>query len=213
MALSLELCCGRRPRRATWILFLFVAACALKSKEYQEGTASWYGPGFHGLKTASGLVFNQNDMTAAHPTIPLGTSVAVTHMETGRVIEVEITDRGPFVQGRIIDLSLAAARALGIDREGIARVKLTRIDGHAIPKTVTYTLQLGSFTTRENAVKLRDHIERVSGGRLQAEIVFAQAGGQPFYRVRLGQFPDSETARIEAEKLARYRQPIIIMEK
>lgn len=86
------------------------------------GGASWYGPGFHGKKTASGARFNENAMTAAHKTLPLGTVVTVTNQRTGKVIRVTINDRGPFVRGRIIDLSKAAAAKLGTKQAGVGKV-------------------------------------------------------------------------------------------
>jgi rare lipoprotein A len=92
------------------------------------GAASWYGPGFHGKLTASGEVFDENRFTAAHKTLPLGSRVRVTNLENGNAVEVAINDRGPFVDGRIIDLSKAAAKTLGIIDDGIARVKLELID-------------------------------------------------------------------------------------
>jgi rare lipoprotein A len=92
------------------------------------GAASWYGPGFHGKLTASGEVFDENQFTAAHKTLPLGSRVRVTNLENGNAVEVAINDRGPFVDGRIIDLSKAAAKTLGIINDGIARVKLELID-------------------------------------------------------------------------------------
>ena len=88
----------------------------------QVGTASWYGPGFHGKKTASGEPFNQNRLTAAHPRLPLGTRARVTNLKNGKAVEVRINDRGPYHGGRIIDLSRAAARRLAMD--GIARVRI-----------------------------------------------------------------------------------------
>jgi len=91
------------------------------------GDASWYGPGFHGKKTASGEIFDQAKFTAAHRTFPLGSRARVTHLENGNSIEVEINDRGPYVAGRIIDLSRAAARALGIIQNGTARVRVELI--------------------------------------------------------------------------------------
>ena len=90
----------------------------------QDGVASWYGPGFHGKKTASGETFDQYAMTAAHRKLPLGTQVRVTNLRNGREVEVEINDRGPYVQGRIIDLSKAAAQKLGLLDPGIARVRV-----------------------------------------------------------------------------------------
>jgi rare lipoprotein A len=90
----------------------------------QTGVASWYGPGFHGKRTASGERFDQNDLTAAHRQLPLGAEVKVTNLENGRSITVAINDRGPYVGGRVIDLSKAAAQRLGIVEDGLAKVRL-----------------------------------------------------------------------------------------
>jgi rare lipoprotein A len=89
-----------------------------------QGTASYYGGRFHGRKTASGERFNQNAMTAAHKTLPLGTKVRVTNLRNGETVDVKINDRGPYIKGRIIDLSKGAARRLGMIRSGIAKVRL-----------------------------------------------------------------------------------------
>ncbi len=97
----------------------------LASRPIGAGTASWYGPGFHGRKTASGQRFNQNAMTAAHRTLPFGTRVRVTNHGTGRSVVVTINDRGPFHGGRVIDLSKASAAAIGMG--GTARVTLERV--------------------------------------------------------------------------------------
>jgi peptidoglycan lytic transglycosylase len=99
----------------------------------QVGTASWYGPGFHGRKTASGETFNQNALTAAHRSLPLGTTVIVTNLETGKSVRVKINDRGPYVRGRKIDLSHAAAQRLEMKKKGVAKVKITAI----LPRMVT----------------------------------------------------------------------------
>jgi len=90
----------------------------------QVGIASWYGPGYHGKRTASGEIFDMYAMTAAHKTLPFNTIVKVVDLETGRWVIVRINDRGPFVPGRIIDLSYAAAKELGILEKGTARVGL-----------------------------------------------------------------------------------------
>lgn len=89
-----------------------------------RGQASWYGPGFHGRYTASGEVFNQNAMTAAHRTLPFGTRVRVTNLNNNRQVTVRINDRGPFSRGRVIDLSAAAARAIGLQRAGVGPVRV-----------------------------------------------------------------------------------------
>lgn len=89
----------------------------------QVGEASYYGPGFHGKKTAMGEKFDQNDLTAAHPSLPLGTKATVTNLENGNSVDVKINDRGPYVKGRDIDLSKGAAKELGI-KDGVAPVKI-----------------------------------------------------------------------------------------
>ena len=97
------------------------------AKHVLNGTASWYGPGFHGKKTANGEIYDQTKLTAAHKTLPLGTKARVTNLNNGSAVEVEINDRGPFVEGRIIDLSRAAARALGFIESGTAPVHVELI--------------------------------------------------------------------------------------
>lgn len=92
---------------------------------YKEvGQASWYGPGFHGNKTANGETFNQHKLTAAHPSLPLGTKAEVTNLENGKKVEVKINDRGPYAKDRSIDLSRAAAQQLGMTKDGAAQVKI-----------------------------------------------------------------------------------------
>jgi rare lipoprotein A (peptidoglycan hydrolase) len=91
----------------------------------QDGIASWYGPGFHGKKTASGEVYNMHELSAAHNILPLKTRVKVTNLQNGKELVVRVNDRGPFVNDRMIDLSLAAAQGLGIVRPGTAPVRLT----------------------------------------------------------------------------------------
>ena len=95
-----------------------------KTKPYQIGTASWYGSYFDGKTTASGEPYNMYDLTAAHPTLPLGTQVRVTNLRNGRTVVVRINDRGPVVPGRIIDLSYSAARVLDVKARGLQRVRL-----------------------------------------------------------------------------------------
>jgi rare lipoprotein A (peptidoglycan hydrolase) len=101
------------------------AEAAVDLVVYREiGAASWYGPGFHGRETASGEVFDQRGLTAAHRRLPLGTRVTVTNLENGRSVTVAINDRGPYARGRMIDLSKAAAGKLGMVEDGIVRVRI-----------------------------------------------------------------------------------------
>jgi rare lipoprotein A len=106
---------------STFVLFTFEA----QANPFQRGVASWYGPGFQGRLTANGERFNTNSLTAAHRTLPFGTRVRVTNAKTGRSVVVRINDRGPFTKGRVIDLSKAAARAIGV--AGVAQVVLGRV--------------------------------------------------------------------------------------
>jgi rare lipoprotein A len=110
-------------------VLLLLAGCAHAVRpdqaEAEEGDASYYGPGLYGQRTASGEVLRPGTFTAAHRTLPFGACVRVTVLDTGRSVEVRINDRGPFVAGRILDVSEAAARALGILGKGLARVRLT----------------------------------------------------------------------------------------
>ncbi len=101
-----------------------IANAPAPGRPVRIGRASWYGPGFSGKKTASGAAFDEEKFTAAHRTIPLGSRARVTNLANGKSVEVEINDRGPYVQGRIIDLSQAAAHALGIVDRGTARVRI-----------------------------------------------------------------------------------------
>jgi rare lipoprotein A len=129
----------------------------------EVGLASWYGPPYAGRKGADGTVYNQNAMTAAHLTLPLGTMVRVTNLTNNESVVVRITDRGPFVHGRIIDLSLAAAKATGVYRAGVARVK---VEAYASPVRANATpggrwcVQVGAFARESDAVKLKENLLR-----------------------------------------------------
>ena len=124
------------PRLAAALILVALAAgCARTHKALppepralQTGKASWYGDAHHGRKTASGETFDMNALTAAHRTLPLGTRVLVTNLANGRSIEVRINDRGPMVSDRIIDLSFAAARALGGVGAGVLRVRIAVVE-------------------------------------------------------------------------------------
>lgn len=105
-----------------------VAAPPRSPRVIETGTASWYGKPHHGRKTASGEVFDMNELTAAHPTLPLGTRVLVTNVSNNRSVEVRINDRGPVIKNRVIDLSYAAARALGAVGDGVFPVRIAIIE-------------------------------------------------------------------------------------
>jgi rare lipoprotein A len=105
----------------------------------QAGTASWYGGRHHGRKTASGERFNMNALTAAHRTLQMGTVLRITNLDNGRTANVRINDRGPYAPGRVIDLSAAAARQLGMQQEGLARVQIEAFASDQAPDTTSAT--------------------------------------------------------------------------
>ena len=105
-------------------LCLALPAAAEKAHFFEEGLASWYGGKFHGRQTASGERYDKNGISAAHKTLPFGTVVLVTNLDNGKKMRVRINDRGPFVKGRVIDLSEGAAKVLGVHTAGIAKVRL-----------------------------------------------------------------------------------------
>ncbi|HUI71144.1 MAG TPA: septal ring lytic transglycosylase RlpA family protein [Spirochaetia bacterium] len=117
----------------------------------EDGLASWYGGKFHGRMTSSGEVFDTNQMTAAHKTLPFGTIVKVTNLENGKSALVKINDRGPFVGGRIIDLSRAAAAAIGMVDTGVAHVSLQIVE--FVSQSDLYAIQVGAFGQDKNAEK------------------------------------------------------------
>lgn len=110
---------------AVFMLWLFTPVYAGERCQGQAGIASFYGPGFHGRRTASGERFNMHAMTAAHRTLPFGTRVRVVNLGNGKAVVVRVTDRGPFVRGRVIDLSAGAARAIGV--HGLGKVCVERV--------------------------------------------------------------------------------------
>lgn len=156
----------------------------------QTGKASWYGRKFHGQATASGRIYDMYELTAAHKTLPLGTLVRVTNLSNGRQVRVRINDRGPFHGDRIIDLSYAAARRIGMVREGTARVRVTA-EGMAdsslsrpAPGGDSY-LQAGAFAHRGNALTRRRYIRRLGVDHVSIQ---RTAGIRALYRVRIGPF-------------------------
>lgn len=169
-----------------------------ETRVVQYGVASWYGPDFHGKPTSSGEVYDMYQLTCAHNTFPLGMMLMVTNLENGRSVELKVNDRGPFVKERIIDLSYAAARVLGMWEKGTAPVKVEGL-GPLIEPNQPFTLQVGSFTDAANAEKmvaqLRKDFENVY-------VATMETSTQKYHRVRIGQFETREKAFIMAERLS-----------
>ena len=204
---------------------VFLTACSIprakvalpiapETRPSQTGVASWYGPGFHGKATASGMIYDQNDLTAAHQTLPLGSRVLVTNLQNGNTVVVGINDRGPFAKGRILDLSYAAGQALGMIAPGTIPVRLEVIDSpyklETIRSSLDYTLQIGSFSQRQNAQELRDRLAQSYSDVIIAPLQLKDA---TYYRVQLGTFSDRAAAEEQARHIAQAGYPVIVMEK
>jgi rare lipoprotein A len=180
------------------IALLLAGGCATGrpragATDIERGTASWYGPGFHGRDTASGERYDMHAMTAAHRTLPFGTIVEVRNLSNGLTTRVRINDRGPFAKNRIIDLSHAAARAIEMIGPGTARVEL-RVVG-TTPSTLAYVVQVGAFQERALAESLyADLLTSYPSVELSSDTVW--------HRVQLPGF----TSRDEAEKVRRALQ-------
>ena len=163
----------------------------------QTGIASWYGPPYHNRRASNGEIYDMNALTAAHRTLPLGCIVRVTNVKTGHATTVRITDRGPFVAGRIIDLSLAAARKVDVQQAGLARVKLEVLKSPVpLDSGGRWAVQIGAFGHEAAAGKLADHLSR----RYHTAKVlrFASPTGDWWIRVRV-----QSDDRRRAEEVAR----------
>lgn len=161
-----------------------------------QGIASWYGNPFHGRRTANGEVYDMEKMTAAHRTLPFDTWVQVKNLDNDKTTTVRINDRGPFIDGRVIDLSRKAAKDIEMIGPGTARVRLTVVGGPS-PRDERgrYAVQVGAFRKRENAERLGRRLGKVYG-----DISITRGGpSNEFYRVRVGEMKSIS----EAEKLAR----------
>src|ERR1700722_5559818 len=176
------------------------------------GMASWYGPGFHGHKTSAGAYYDQEDLTAASIDFPLGSRVMVTNLDNGRSVEVTITDRGPFMKGRKIDLSHKAARVIGMLDPGTARVRISLISKPAGTRDVgaplRYVVQAGSFSEQQNADQLR---KKLAAYYSDVHIDQLDADHRRYYRVRMGAFATRSAAEARASDTARFGFPVVII--
>jgi rare lipoprotein A len=175
----------------------------------QTGVASWYGDDFHGRMTSSREVYDMNDLTAAHNTLPFGSTVMVTNLNNGRSVVVRINDRGPFVKNRVIDLSYAAAKAIDMIGTGTAPVRIEVLSDFSPPMTaLRYYVQAGSFIQRKNAEALRLELSREFSS---VAVTTFRTSRQVYYRVRIS--ADSrEAAEIVARSLSGLGYTAIIIE-
>jgi rare lipoprotein A len=206
-----------------------------------EGIASWYGPEFHGKKTASGEIFDMTDFTAAHKTLPLGTTCIVTNKRNNKSVTVRINDRGPFAKERVIDLSYAAAKVIGMIETGTApvRVEVLAEEGAPIAETgpvetppettttsdagpiettavapgpigISYTVQVGSFSTKTNAQNLSDTLSEKYRDVTIEEFATTET---TYWRVRVGKFATRSEAEEKAEELTNAGYSVFITER
>jgi rare lipoprotein A len=177
----------------------------------QSGVASWYGPGFHGQPTSSGTIYDQNALTAAHPSLPLGTRARVTNLENGRAVEVLINDRGPFAKGRVIDLSYAAAHEIGMIGPGTARVQIDVTERPLNGAShVAYCVQVGAFSEEDKAHALR---ARLAPRYDDVYVSPVQARPDRMYRVRVGPYAERHRAETCAADLAALGLPAVVTEE
>jgi rare lipoprotein A len=186
---------------SVWVLLLLLSATAFAFE--QEGLASWYGGKFQGRRTANGEIFDTNEFTAAHKTLPFGTIVKVTSLESGESTVVRINDRGPFIAGRIIDLSRAAASAIGLAGKGVAKVRIELLPpdspeaagmtaaAAASRTTAIYSIQVAAFRNREYAEhSLRRLTEEGFAGTVEKT-------PEGIYRVLVKNVPESELPAVK----------------
>lgn len=166
----------------------------LRRGEGLEGMASWYGPGFDGRKTASGETYDMDDLTAAHKTLPFGTMLRVVRLDTGDAVTVRVNDRGPFVRGRILDLSRGAAKKIGLDRDGVARVAVTIAQWPDHDVAAIFTVQVGAFKEADNARRL---VETLSDSWSDVHI----QSWYEYRRVRVGLYKTEDEAQDASERL------------
>lgn len=201
---------------ALLLLYLIGTACTFhrggvhveQGHRVEYGRASWYGKDFHGRRTANGEIYDMYKISAAHKTLPLGTRVKVTNRNNGRTVTARINDRGPFVRGRIIDLSYGGAKALGMVEAGVVPVKVEvlslgdnhyyKAGGQPVPSPLRFTVQVGSFLREGNAQALK----RSLAARFKDVYIYRwDDSRRVYFRVRVGRFAREADARLMARKL------------
>lgn len=196
------------PLLAVLLSAICLVSCTKESgtseKSTQVGIASWYGHPFHGRPTASGEIYDMEKMTAAHRTLPLGTTVRVENLANSQSIEVRINDRGPFVHDRIIDLSHAAAQAISMP--GIANVRLEVISAPRRRALEVFAVQVGAFSKQPEALNLRSQLERKYG---TAKLIFRD--GDQTWRVIVGSQLTLEDAKTLAAQLNKEYGPAFVV--
>ncbi len=202
-------CSSAKPGPAALVAQEY-AAPAITTRGTEVGISSWYGPGFHGNATASGERYNQESLTAAHRSLPLGTWIDVRNLTNGRIVRVRVNDRGPYKQGRVLDLSYAAAKALDMVGNGTANVEIRLADGrYRMWPAVRYCVQVGAFQTRTQA----DAMGRAVAS--EGETAYLKLTGRADYpfSVRVGPYDQRADAVAAHERLRRRSFRALLVEE
>lgn len=164
----------------------------------ETGLASWYGHPYHGRAAANGEIYDMEKLTAAHRTLPFGSWVRVTNVTNAKSVDVRITDRGPFVDGRVIDLSHAAAEAIDMIGPGLAQVRLDILSAPSTPSNTNwFAVQAGAFSDKDRAERLRSSLEREYG----AASLVLRSGTPSLWRVLVGRVPSEQAAGVLARRM------------
>ncbi len=191
------------------LLFVFLTLTSCATFRYESGyaIASWYGPDFHGKPTSSGEIFDMNALTCAHREYPFGTNLKVTNISNNKTVSCLVNDRGPFIEGRDLDLSYAAAKEIDLIGTGTCEVRIEYVGRDTsyikevgyFSSTGPFTIQVGSFREFSNAIRLKTGLELKYSS---VYITEAEIDGNKFYRVRIGRFQIRDEVHDLAKTLA-----------
>ena len=195
------------------VVMIFFSSCSRNQYKTTPavitGQASWYGPNFHGKTTSSQEVFDMYDMTAAHKSLPFGTYVMVTNLDNGRSVKVRINDRGPFIRGRVIDLSYAAAKVLGMVGTGVVPVRIEILSDISVDADgQRFAVQVGAFVVKENAEALKSRLDKKYNNVYRSQF---KTPNRVYYRVRLS-FDSRSDALKTAKSLQKQGLEVFIVE-
>lgn len=184
---------------------IFIAGCGKKKTTVavprlgstERGVASWYGHPYDGRAAADGEIYHMEEMVAAHRTLPFQTRVRVRNLSNNKTVDVRIIDRGPFVQGRIIDLSHAAAKEIDMLGPGVSQVELTIIAAPAKPEPALFAVQIGAFREKSNADRAQQNMMAAYG----AAKAVLRAGDPPMWRILAGRENSADAAEVLAQRI------------
>jgi rare lipoprotein A len=183
--------CGKKKTK------IAAPAPAPRSGTTERGIASWYGHPYHGRAAADGEIYDMETLVAAHRTLPFQTQVRVRNLSNDKTVDVRIIDRGPFIQGRIIDLSHAAAKEIDLIGPGFGQVEITVIGAPANPEPALFAVQIGAFREKPNA----DRAEQTMIAAYGAAKAVLRAGDQPIWRILAGRETSPEAAEVLAKRI------------